>query len=120
MSLTSRRVVLVGGIVLVGLAILTSAVLGTLGWFAVGFGVMTDCTNQYSCSDTGCGPCDRAEAWLGAGAALQMVLVVTGTLILLRGVLGRRPALLTTAGAILLAVSVLTIVATTSGARASY
>ncbi len=41
--------------------------LATIGSFGVGFGVMTSCTNTYSCTSTGCAPCGTTNAWLTAG-----------------------------------------------------
>lgn len=122
MSPGATRLLSITGVVLLVLGILTSAVLGTLGWFAVGFGVMTDCTNEYSCTDTGCAPCDTASRWITAGGLTQLALVVAGVLVLVL-VWGRRavrPGTLVVGGVVLIAVSLATLVGTTSAARDSY
>ena len=111
---------LLGGTVLLVLAILASAVLGTLGWFAVGFGVLTDCTNEYSCTDTGCAPCDTASRWITTGGLTQLALVVVGVLVLVRGRRAARPGTLVLGGVVLIAASLATLAGTTSAARDSY
>ena len=84
-----QRVLTVVGVVLVVLGIVMSMLLGTLGWFAVGFGIMTDCTNNYSCTETGCAPCDTTATWINAGGIIQLGLAVAGVALLVR-----RPELL--------------------------
>ena len=37
--------------------LLVTGFLATAGSFAIGMGVMTDCTNTHSCRSTNCGPC---------------------------------------------------------------
>lgn len=121
MTPVARRVALVAGVVLVALAIATSVVLGTLGWFVVGLGVMTDCTNDYSCSSTGCAPCAATSRWITAGGITQLALAVSGAVVLVRAMgTGRGRAGLPLVGVALLAASAGTIVATTSAAEASY
>ena len=121
MTPVARRATLVAGVVLVVLAIATSLVLGTLGWFAVGFGVMTDCTNEYSCSSTGCSPCATASRWITAGGVAQLGLAVAGVVILVRALrTARGRTALPVAGVVLLAVSAGTMALTTSAANASY
>lgn len=41
-------------------------ILGLVAPFTVGFGLLTDCTNQFDCTevDTVCGPCAAVETWL--------------------------------------------------------
>ena len=43
--------------------------LATLSSFAATFGVMTNCTDTYSCTITSCGPCSAASTWLNVGWA---------------------------------------------------
>ncbi len=62
------------GLIVVWIAIGTSLLLGTFGWFAVGFGMMTDCTDNYSCSQTGCAPCATTGRWITVDALTQWVL----------------------------------------------
>ncbi len=106
------------GLVLVSIAI-GSSLLGTFGTFAVGFGIMTDCTNNYSCSSTGCVPCARRAAGSLGGIA-QWVLAATGVVFLIRAQRLKRRAGLATRGVALLAVAVLTFVGTTWRAQESY
>lgn len=120
MSRSTARLLTVTGTVLLVLAVLVSAVLGTLGWFAVGFGVLTDCTNEYSCTDTGCAPCDTASRWITAGGLTQLALVVAGVLVLVRGRRVARPGTLVVVGIVLLAAAFATLAGTTSAARDSY
>ncbi len=60
----------------VGLAVVVTFLLATVGGFGLSFGVMTDCTNEYSCTVTACAPCSTANGWLGAGWAGQAVLLL--------------------------------------------
>ena len=53
---------------------LVTGFLATLGSFGLGFGVMTDCTNTYSCGPGDCQPCSATSALLVAGWAIQGVL----------------------------------------------
>lgn len=69
---------------LVPLAVATSIVLGTAGWFAVGFATMTDCTNSYSCSPAGCPPCTATGRWINAGGLAQWALTGAGVAVLVR------------------------------------
>lgn len=108
------------GMVLVSVAIATSLLLGSLGWFAVGFGTMTACTNDYSCSPTGCAPCATTGRWINAGGLTQWVLVGAGVAALLRRRLRERPGTLATAGVALLATSVLVFAGSTWAAQQSY
>lgn len=94
--------------------------LGTLGWFAVGFGIMTDCTNNYHCTETSCGPCVTTERWINAGGITQWVLAGIGVAASVRGLRAKRRAHLAVGAAALVAMSVLTIVAMTWRAQESY
>ena len=84
----------------------------------VGFGLMTDCTNSYGCTETGCTPCADTENWVNAGGIAQLVLAGMGVVVLVLKI-KRRPNLAIT-GAVLLATSVLTMVGTTWRAQESY
>ncbi len=93
---------------------------GTIGWFAVGFGVMTDCTNNYSCSTTGCPPCATTGLWINVGGLAQQLLAAAGVAVLIRGLRTRQSGRLASGGAVLLVSSVLIIVGTTWQAKGSY
>lgn len=115
-----NRTINVAGIVLVLVAIATCLLLGTFGWFAVGFTTMTDCTNNYSCSQTGCKPCVTTSRWITGGAAAQWLLAATGVAVLIRGTRVKQPTYLEIGGAVLLAVSAMVFVGTTWRAQESY
>ena len=108
------------GLVAIRTAIGTSLLLGTFGGFAVGFGMMTDCTNNYSCSQTGCAPCATTSRWITAGGITQWVLAGTGAALLIRALRRKPPSYLAVGGVALLAVSVMAFVGTTWGAQESY
>ena len=59
--------------------------LATIGSFGVGFGVMTSCTNTYSCTSTGCAPCATTETWLVSGWIGQGLLLAGGVVLRRRG-----------------------------------
>ena len=63
-------------------------VLTTVGSFGAGFGVMTDCTNEYSCTVTACAPCATANTWLTTGWIGQGLLLLAG--LVLAVLAGRR------------------------------
>lgn len=115
MSLRTRL-----GVALLVLAIGTCMLLGSLGWFAVGFGIMTDCTNDYSCSSGSCSPCAAAQRWITLGGITQWVLAAVGVAILVRRIKVGNPSTVLLAGAILLVASLVTAVGTTWAADASY
>lgn len=111
---------LVPGAVLLSLAIAGCFLLGTLGWFMIGFGMMTDCTNNYSCTTSGCSPCGTAERWINAGGVAQWLLAGVAGVLLFRGVRDRRALRLVVSGAAVLALSVAVVVGTTWRASQSY
>ncbi len=117
---TGQRVLTVVGIVLVALGIVMSILLGTLGWFGIGFGIMTDCTNNYSCTETGCAPCDTTGAWINAGGIIQLGLAVAGVVLLVRGLNSSHRAVLALGGVALVVASVATVVGTTWRAEESF
>lgn len=115
-----RRLLTAGGVTLVLLAIVASLALGTLGWFVLGFATLTECTNNYSCTTTGCDPCAESAVWISTGGGVQLVLAVVGIAVLVRGLRARRHATLLVGGAALLVVSALTVVGTTWRAQESF
>ena len=65
-------------------ALAVPLLLATFGSFAVSFGGLTECTNDYRCTVTDCAPCATANNWFVAGWAGQVLLVLaTGALVLL-------------------------------------
>jgi hypothetical protein len=108
------------GLVLLTIAISICVLLGSLGWFAIGFGMMTDCTNNYSCTTTGCPPCDDTKRWINAGGVAQWVLAGVAVAVLISGVRANRGIPLLIGGVTVLVMSALTIVGTTWRADASY
>lgn len=114
------RISFILGVVLLTVAIGVCLLLGTFGWFFVGFGMMTGCTNDYSCTTTGCSPCATTERWINAGGITQWLLAVAGIVVMVLGARGERATTLLVGGAVLLVVSVLTFVGTTWLASESY
>ncbi len=108
------------GLVLLSFAIAVCFLFGTLGWFSIGFGMMTDCTNNYNCTTTGCEPCAHAGRWINAGGIAQWVLAVLGVVVLVRGVRAKRWGQLMFGGAAIVVISVLTLVGTTWRANESF
>jgi hypothetical protein len=108
------------GLVLVSFAIGVCVLLGTLGWFAVGFGTMTDCTDNYSCSSTGCPPCGDTARWINVGGVVQWLLAAAAITILVRGSRSQRWLPLLGGGAAVLAASLLAFLGTTLQASESY
>jgi hypothetical protein len=74
---------------LVSVAWAVTFVLGTWGWFAVGFGIGSSCTDDFSCGYGSCAPCAKAHAWVTAGGIGQWVLAAAGVVFLVVGL--RRP-----------------------------
>ncbi len=70
---------------------IVTGLLATAGSFVLGFGVMTGCTNAYSCSTSGCGPCSLTSSLLVGGWVLQGVLLVVALALLLPPVARRVP-----------------------------
>ena len=64
------------------------AVLATIGSFGVGFGIMTGCTNEYSCTVTDCAPCATTSGWLTAGWIGQGVLLLAWVVLAVLAVRG--------------------------------
>ncbi len=110
----------VAAIALVTLAIGTCLLLGTIGWFAVGFALMTDCTNNYNCSATGCSPCRTTGLWINVGGMAQQLLAAAGVAVLIRGLRTKQSGHLACGGLVVLLSSVLIVVGTTWRAQGSY
>ncbi|MCA0146973.1 hypothetical protein [Blastococcus sp. LR1] len=65
--------------------------LATFGSFGAGFGIMTDCTNTFSCTETACSPCATADTWLTGGWIAQGVLLAAGAVLALLATRRPRP-----------------------------
>ena len=102
-----------------GVALAVVLFLATVGSLGVGFGVMTNCTDAYGCTSTGCAPCAATSAWLTAGWIGQgVLLLVTAALVVLAA--RRRWLSAVRAAALVLApLSVALIIATTALAIAA-
>lgn len=111
-----RRLSSEGGSSVMLLAIGLALVLGTLGYFAVGFGTLTDCTNAYDCTETGCAPCQAAQHWLLAGAVIQGLLAAGGFALLLLSWWRFRNRIVLLLAAVVLAAASLTAFASTKAA----
>jgi hypothetical protein len=97
-----------------GVALAVVLFLATVGSPGVGFGVMTNCTNTYSCTSTGCEPCATTSAWLTAGWIGQGVLLLVAVALVVLAVRHRRlPAVRATA-LVLTPLSVALVVVTTA------
>lgn len=72
---------------LLGPSLLVVLAVATVGSFAAGFGTMTGCTNEFSCTVSSCAPCRTAGTWLTTGWIAQGVLLLTGVVL---AVLARR------------------------------
>ena len=93
--------------------------LATIGSFGVGFGVMTNCTNTYSCTSIGCAPCETTSAWLEGGWIGQGGLLLAGLVLVVLAVLRIRPRVVRTAALVLGPLSIGLIVVTTALATAA-
>ena len=79
-------------VLLPGTVALTEALaLATVGWWAVGFGVGSTCTDDFSCVSSSCAPCASFNAWWIAGGIGQWILVVAAVVLLVLGL--RRPGM---------------------------
>ena len=97
-----------------GVSLAVVLFLATIGSSGVGFGVMTNCTNSYSCTSTGCEPCATTSAWLTAGWIGQGVLLLVAVALVVLAVRHRRlPAVRATA-LVLTPLSVALVVVTTA------
>jgi hypothetical protein len=96
------------------------AFLGTIGSFGVGFGTMTGCTNDHSCTATDCAPCATASGWLTAGWIGQGALLLAWVVLVAFAVRGVRLREVRTAALLLAVLSVALIAVTTVAAVHSY
>lgn len=64
---------------------LVAAFLGSIGWLGTGFGVITSCTDHFSCVIDTCAPCAAANHWIDAGGIGQWILVVAAGVLLVLG-----------------------------------
>jgi hypothetical protein len=103
-----------------GVSLAVGVLLATIGSFGAGFGVMTGCTNTYSCTAAGCPPCDTAGDWLTAGWIGQGVLLLAGAGLALLAARRVRLRAVRTAALLLGSVAVALFVVTTAAAMASY
>src|SRR4051794_2913263 len=94
--------------------------LGSVVMFGVGFGVLTACTDTFSCTVTGCAPCRPASSWLNGGWATQGVLLIAAVVLAVAARRGLRPAAVRTGGLTIAGLSVLSLVVTTAFAMNSY
>jgi hypothetical protein len=73
-------------VVLPGTAALAEAVpLATVGWWGVGSGVGSTCTDDFSCGSISCAPCALFNVWRIAEGIGQWVLVVAALVLLVLG-----------------------------------
>jgi hypothetical protein len=102
------------------LTVVATLLLATIGSFMIGFGMMTDCTNNYSCDTTGCAPCEATTRWLNAGWVAQAVLFAASVALLFPVMRRYRWSTVTGAALAILTASVATFVGTTWAADRSY
>lgn len=102
-----------------GVALAVVLFLATIGSVAVGFGVMTDCTNVYSCTSSGCAPCATTNAWLTAGWIGQGVLLLVALVLVVLAARRRRLPAVRAAALALTPLSIGLVVATTALAVAA-
>lgn len=94
--------------------------LGTVGSVGVGFGVMTACTDDFSCTTTGCAPCAATGDWLIRGWLGQGLLLLLGLGLAVLAARRIRVGAVRRAALALGPISVALIVATTALAAGSY
>ena len=97
-----------------GVALAVVLFLATVGSLGVGFGVMTNCTNTYSCTSTGCEPCATTSAWLTAGWIGQGVLLLVAVALVVLAVRRRPSAAVRATALVLTPLSVAVVVVTTA------
>jgi lysylphosphatidylglycerol synthetase-like protein (DUF2156 family) len=105
----------------VAVAVVVPFLAATLVSLGLGFTVMTDCTNAYDCTQTGCAPCQSADMWLAVGTGTQAVLLITAILLAVFAALRRWDwRLVVFISLAISALSVATVFATTAVAHSSY
>jgi hypothetical protein len=90
------------------LAIVVPFGLGTIVWFGTGFGIMSDCTDKFSCGSDTCAPCATTRHWIDAGGVGQWILLAAAIAALFAGVRlpkGRPTATIIVAAVIVLAIT---------------
>ena len=102
-----------------GVALAVVLFQATVGSLGVCFGVMTGCTNTYSCTSTGCEPCATTSAWLTAGWIGQGVLLLATVVLVVLAARHRWLHAVRAAALVLTALSVALIVVTTTLAVAA-
>jgi hypothetical protein len=102
-----------------GVALAVVLFQATVGSLGVGFGVMTGCTNTYSCTSTGCQPCATTSAWLTAGWIGQGVLLLVAVALVVLALRHRRLPAVRAAALALTPLSVALLVVTTALAAAA-
>ena len=102
-----------------GLSIVASAVAALVLW-GVGFGVMTDCTNNFSCTVDDCDPCATANAWLTGGLVALGVLFLVGIALVVAAGQAWRPRRTLTASVVALILPGVVVLAAGFGASQSY
>jgi hypothetical protein len=103
------------------LALCCTFVLATIGSAAAGFGVLTNCTDDFDCGASSCGPCRTASGWLIGGGVGQGVLFLAAATLIWVAV--KRPARMSTyvtIAATILVLSPILIIVTTFVANNSY
>ncbi len=104
----------------ISLAVVVTLLAATLVSVGLGFGILTECTNNYGCSETDCAPCATAGTWLKVGWGVQGALFIAAIVLTVTGARGRRPGATAAAALVVCAASVAAVVATSAGATASY
>jgi len=102
------------------LTVVTVGLLATIGSFANAFGILTDCTDSYDCSTSGCGPCSEANTWLTGAWIVQGVLLLISIAIVILLRRGGNVRTMAIAAAITLGLSVGTFVVSGNRASSSY
>ncbi len=104
----------------ISLAVVVTLLAATLVSWGLGFGILTECTNDNSCSETDCAPCATAGTWLKVGWGVQAALFIVAIVLTVVGARGRRPGATAIAALVVCAASVAAIYATSAAATASY
>ena len=101
-------------------ALAVTLLLATFGSFAVSFGGLTECTNEYRCTVTDCAPCAPANDWFTAGWAGQVLLLLATGMLVLLAARRVRPRAVRAAALWLTAISPVLFVGTTVLAQRSF
>ncbi|WP_104524299.1 hypothetical protein [Blastococcus atacamensis] len=101
-------------------SLLVALLLATFGSSGAGFGVMTDCTNTFSCTSTDCSPCAAATSWLTGGWIAQGVLLGAGVVLAVLAARRVRMPVVRRAALVLGPLAAVVFVATTTVATTSF